>query len=51
MASYLFKRFSLHFSRWWSAPPSPFRRECLPPIDAVKPLTALPEGVLVQNDW
>jgi len=29
----------------------PFLQECSPPIAAVKPPTALSEGVLVQNDW
>ena len=42
--------FSLHSSRRLSAPRSPFPLECSPPIAAVKPPTALSEGVLVQND-
>src|SRR5713101_158084 len=44
-------RFNSLSLRWLSALRLPFPQECLPPIAAVKPPTALSEGVLVQNDW
>src|SRR6266852_844712 len=43
--------FNLHSSVLLSALRLPFPQECSPPIAAVKPPTALSEGVLVQNDW
>jgi len=45
------RRSNSHSSRWLSALRSLFLPEYLPPIAAVKPPTALSEGVLVQNDW